>query len=204
MVVRPIVSGAREETKRAGEALVVGWVVGVFHLAWVSGRFATEQGSGGLQFLFGCTFTTGILWAMLSLRSLAADKPVGPEIDDGFISMAVTAWAVALMPPRAANYLQEGGVDDFSRVYVPVCLLVVFVVLGAQAIWPKREVRLVWLRFFASLSVTFFMLAGFVVFLSGGEDAVTVALRSAGFGAVTLVAAAVQWWRTRARLALNG
>ncbi len=79
-----------------------------------------------------------------------------------------------------------------------MCLLVVFVVLGAQALWPKREVRLVWLRLFASLSVTFFMLAGFLVFLSGGEDAVPVALRSVVFGAITLVAAAVQWWRSRA------
>ncbi len=198
MVVRRSVSGAREETKRAGEALVVGLVVGVFHLAWVSGRFATEEGTGGLQFLFGCTFTTGILWAMLALRSLAADKPPGPEIDDGLISMAVTAWAIALIPPRGANYLREGGVDDFSLVYVPVCLLVVFVVLGAQALWPKREVRLLWLRLFASLAVTFFMVAGFLVFLSGGEGAVPVALRSAGFGAVTLVAAGVQWWRSRA------
>lgn len=198
MVVRGVVSEAREETKRASEALVVGWVVGVFHLAWVSGRFATEQGTGGLQFLFGCTFTTGILWAMLALRSLAADQPAGPEIDDGVTSMAVTAWAIALIPPRAANYLDEGGVDDFSRVYVPVCLLVVFVVLGAQALWPKREVRLVWLRLFASLSVTLFLLAGFLVFLSGGEDAVPVAMRAAGFGAVTLVGAGVQWWRTRA------
>ncbi|MDP2269227.1 MAG: hypothetical protein Q8K32_00770 [Archangium sp.] len=198
MVVRRSVSEAREETKRAGEALVVGLVVGVFHLAFVSGRFATEEGTGGLQFLFGCTFTTGILWAMLALRSLAADKPAGPEIDDGLTSMAVTAWAVALIPPRAENYLSEGSVDDFSRVYVPVCLLVVFVVLGAQALWPKREVRLLWLRLFASLAVTFFMLAGFLVFLSGGEGAVPGALRSAGFGTVTLVAAGVQWWRSRA------
>ena len=196
--MRRSVSGAREETKRAGEALVVGLVVGVFHLGWVSGRFSTVEGTGGLQFLFGCTFTTGILWAMLALRSLAADKPSGPEIDDGLTSMAVTAWAIALIPPRAANYLREGAVDDFSRVYVPVCLLVVFVVLGAQALWPKREVRLVWLRLFASLAVTFFLLAGFIVFLSGGEGAVPLATRASGFGAVTLVVAGVQWWRTRA------
>lgn len=39
----------REETKRAAETLVVGLVVGLFHLTWVSNRFATEQGSGGLQ-----------------------------------------------------------------------------------------------------------------------------------------------------------
>jgi len=33
------------------------------------------------------------------LRSLAADKPVGPELDDGLTSMAVTAWVLALVPP---------------------------------------------------------------------------------------------------------
>ena len=64
---RPV-SGTREETKRAAESLVVGLVVGVLHLAFVSDRFATEQGRGGLTFLFGCTFTTGILWAILALR----------------------------------------------------------------------------------------------------------------------------------------
>ena len=73
MLVRVPVSGAREEMKRATETLVVGLVIGVFHLIWVSNRFATEQGSGGLTMLFGCTFTTGILWVMLALRSLAAD-----------------------------------------------------------------------------------------------------------------------------------
>jgi hypothetical protein len=110
------VSGAREETKRAAETLVVGLVTGVLHLAWVSERFATEQGRGGLTMLFGCTFTTGILWAMLALRSLAADKPLAPELDDGLVSMAATAWVMALVPPRASNFLLEGSLDDFSKV----------------------------------------------------------------------------------------
>jgi hypothetical protein len=197
MLVRATVSGAREETKRAAETLVVGLVVGVFHLTWLSGRFATDQGSGGLTMLFGCTFTTGILWVMLALRSLAADKPAGPEIDDGLVSMAVTAWVMALVPPRASNFLAEGGVDDFAKAYLPVCLIAVFLVLGAQALWPKREVKYLWLRLLSSTAVSFFVLAGFVVFVSGGADAGAVALRAVGCGVVVTLATGVQWWRAR-------
>lgn len=197
MLFRPPVSGASEETKRAAESLVVGLVLGVLHLAFVSDRFTTEQGSGGLTFLFGCTFTTGVLWAMLALRSLAADKPAAPELDDGLTSMAVMVWVLALVPARAGNFFPEGGVDDFSRAYLPVCLLVVFVMLAAQALWPKREERLVWLRFFSSLCVSFGLLAGFLFFVSGGPDAAAVAVRALGFGGAAGVAAGVQRWRTR-------
>jgi peptidoglycan/LPS O-acetylase OafA/YrhL len=197
MVVRAPVSGAREETKRAIESLVVGLVFGVFHLIWVSDRFATEQGSGGLTMLLGCTFTTGILWVMLALRSLAADKPIGPELDDGVVSMAVTAWVMALIPPRAANFLPEGGVDDFAKVYLPVCLVAVFLVLGAQALWPKRETKFLWLRLLSSIAVSFFLLAGFVVFVSGGAEAGETGLRAVGCGGVASLATGVQWWRAR-------
>jgi peptidoglycan/LPS O-acetylase OafA/YrhL len=191
------VSGAREETKRAAESLVVGLVAGALHLAVLSDRFTTEQGRGGLTLLVGCTFTTGVLWAMLMLRSLAADKPVGPELDDGLTSMAVTAWVLALVPPRASNFLLDGAVDDFSRAYLPVSLLVVFVMLGAQALWPRREERLVWLRLFSTLAVASALLAGFLVFVSGGADAGGVATRALGVGAVAAVAAGVQWYRVR-------
>ena len=197
MVVRPRVSGAREETKRAAESLGVGLVAGVLHLAILSDRFSTEQGGGGVTLLVGCTFTTGVLWAMLMLRSLAADKPVGPEIDDGLAAMAVTAWLLALVPPRAANFVLEGAVDDFSKAYLPVSLAVVFVMLGAQALWPKREERLVWLRMFSSLAVSSALLAGFLVFVSGGADAGPVATRALGVGAVAAVGAGVQWYRAR-------
>lgn len=198
MLVRGFVSEVREETKRAAQSLGAGLVVGVVHLAFLSQRFSTEQGSGGVTLLVGCTFTTGVLWAMLMLRSLAADKPPGPEIDDGLTSMAVTAWVLALVPPRASNFLPEGGVDDFSHAYLPVSLLVVLVMLGAQALWPRREERLVWLRLLSSLAVSAGLLAGFLYFVSGGEDAGAVAARALVGGAVAAVAAGVQWWRTRA------
>lgn len=195
MLVRRAV---REETKRAAESLFVALVVGVLHLALLSDRFATEQGRGGITFLLGCTFITLILWVMLALRSLAADKPVGPELDDGLTSMAVTAWMIALVPPRASNFLLEGGVDDFSKAYLPVSLGVVFVMLGAQALWPRREERLVWLRLLASLAVACFALAGFLVFVSGGADAGRAAWRAGWVGVFAAAGAVVQWRRTRA------
>jgi hypothetical protein len=186
-----------EETKRAAESLGVALVVGLLHLAVLSQRFTTPQGGGGVTLLIGCTFTTGVLWAMLALRSLAADKPPGPELTDGLTSMAVTAWLLALVPPRASNFLLEGAVDDFAKAYLPVSLLVVFVVLGAQALWPKREERLVWLRFFSSLAVAGVLLAGFLVWVSGGEDAGAVAFRALAVAAAAAIAAGVQWKRTR-------
>jgi len=194
---RGVVSATREETKRAGEALGVGLVLGVLHLAVLSDRFSTVLGRGGLTFLGGCTFITGILWAMLALRSLAADKPAGPEIDDGLTSMAVMAWVVALVPPRASNFLLETPVDDFTRAYLPVSLSVVFVVLFAQALWPRREEKQVWLRFFSSLAVSLWLLAGFVLFIARGADAAAVAVRALGLGTLAALGAGVQWWRTR-------
>ena len=177
---------------------MVALVVGVLHLAWLSDRFSMELGRGGVTVLMGCTFTTGILWAMLALRSLAADKPPGPELDDGLTSMAVTAWVLALVPPRAANFEAVPPIDDFSRVYLPVCLLAVFVVLGAQALWPKREARLIWLRLLSSVAVTAAALAGFLVFVSKGAEADVTALRALGVAAVAGLGAVAQWWRTGA------
>ena len=190
-------TGVRSETKRALELLGVALVAGTLHLAWLSDRFNTEQGSGGLTLLFGCTFTTATLWFILMLRSLAADKPFGPELDDGVTSMAVMAWVMALVPPRASNFVLQSPIDDFSRAYLPVSLLVVVLMLGAQALWPKREARLVWLRFFSSLALGFWLLAGFLVFVSGGDDAGQLALRSIAFGGLAAVAAGVQWYRAR-------
>lgn len=173
----------REETKAALEPLGLGLVGGVLHLAFISGRFATEQGRGGVTLLLGCVFITLVLWAMLALRSLAADKPFAPELDDGITSGAVTAWVMAVVPPRASNFLAEGATDDFARAYLPVSLLVVFVVLGAQALWPKREVALVRVRLFASLAVSFPLLGAFLFFVSGGEDAGALAVRCLVAGA---------------------
>jgi hypothetical protein len=180
----------RGETKRAGESLAVGVVVGMFHLVWLSGRFATEQGSGGITLLLGCTFTTGLLWAMLALRTIANDGPPEPELDDGLTSMAVTAWVMALVPPRASNFLAEGGTDDFTFVYVPLCLFTVFAVLAAQKLWPTREERFVFVRLGASVAVSALVTAGCLL-LSGGESAPRTALQAGGVAVVAAVVAVI-------------
>jgi peptidoglycan/LPS O-acetylase OafA/YrhL len=115
--------------------------------------------------------------------------------------MAVTAWVMALVPPRASNFVLESPVDDFSRAYLPVSLLVVVAVLGAQALWPRREERLVWLRFSSALALGYWLLAGFLVFVSGGEGAQAGATRAVGFGVVAALAAGAQAWRVRYRAA---
>jgi hypothetical protein len=89
-------------------------------------------------------------------------------------------------------------VDDFTFAYLPVSLLAVFVVLGAQALWPKRAEALVWLRLFSSLAVSSAALAGFLFFVSGGADAGPPVVRALGVAGVALAAAGAQWWRTRA------
>ncbi len=166
----------RDETKRAAESLLVGLIVGVLHLLWRSRATGIDHG-GGVTMLLGCVFTTGVLWAMLALRSLAADGKPEPEVDDGVTSMAVTAWVMALVPPRATNFLSESGVDDFTRVYLPVALLAVFVMLAAQALWKPREPRLVARRLVASAAVCFFALAGLVFFVAKGPGAEELATR---------------------------
>lgn len=190
----------REEARRAGALQVSGLVFGFLHLAFSSGRLATEQGRGGVTLLVGCAFITLVLWAMLTLRSLAADKPLGPELVDGLTAGAVTAWVLAVVPPRAANFLEQDAADDFARAYLPVALLVVLVVLGAQALWPRRAPSLVGVRFFASLAVAFWLLAGLLVFVSGGEDARGHGLRALGAGGLAALAAVAQWRRSTSAL----
>lgn len=186
--------GTGEETKRAAELLGSGLLAGLVHLAYLSNRFSTEQGAGGLTLLFGCAFITLVLWAMLLLRSLAAARPLMPEVTDGLCSGAVTAWVMAVVPPRAANFLEASTADDFSRAYLPVSLLVVFIVLGAQALWPRREVRLVSVRFFASLAVALFALAAALALVVGGGDVLPLAGRA---GVAGLAAGVVAVARAR-------
>lgn len=185
----------RGETKRATENVVAALVVGTLHLAIISQRFLTEQGKGGFTLMVGCTFVTAVLWAMLAMRSLAADGPVGPAIDDGLTAMAVTAWLIAFVPPRSQNFLNEGQVDDFAFAYLPVSLLAVGVMMATQAIWKKREEALVWLRLCAALFVCAIVLAGLLFWGVGGDGKEAVTLRALGVGMVAAIAAAVMWWR---------
>jgi hypothetical protein len=181
----------RDETIHALEALMLGLVVGVLHLAWVSGWFSTEQGTGGLTVLLGCSFTTFVLWAMLALRSLAEGGPLEPEVDDGVSATAATAWVIAVVPPRAANFLPESGVDDFARVYVPVCLGTVFAMLLAQRLFRARTPRLGWVRLGATVTVAALGLAACIA-LAQGPGAADLALRAVGWAVAAALATAAR------------
>ncbi|MGV3622350.1 MAG: hypothetical protein ACO1OB_16145 [Archangium sp.] len=180
-----------DETKRAVESMVVGIVVAVLHLAILSGRFATPQGSEGITLMLGCVFTTGILWWMLALRTLANGGSVAPEIPDGWLSMSATAWVFAIVPPRAENFFDVPTVDDFAWVYVPVCLLSVFAMLGAQKLFPARTQKSVWKRLAFGIGCSLVCTAAAVFFVAKGDGAGALAVRSLAFGAVALVASKV-------------
>ncbi len=176
-----------DETRRAVESLAVGCVVTVFHLGFLSERFATPQGGGGVMLLIGSVLTTGILWWMLALRTLANGGPLAPEVTDGWVSMSATAWVFALVPPRAQNFFDVPTVDDFAWVYVPVCLLSVFAVLGAQKLFTARTERNVWKRFAFSLGCALLIAAGLLFFVARGDGAGALALRGVALGSVALI-----------------
>lgn len=179
-----------EETKRAVESLVVGLVVAVLHLAVTSARFAHPQGRGGVTLMLGCVFVTGILWWMLALRTLANGGPVKPEVPDGWVAMSATAWVFALVPPRAGNFLDVPTVDDFAWVYVPVCLLSVFAVLGGQKLFTARTGKNVWRRLAFGLGCSLLATAGCLFFVSRGDGAGALAVRSLVVSAAAFIAAA--------------
>lgn len=181
----------RDETRRAVESLALALVVGVLHLAWLSGRFEHELGRGGVLMLVGCTFTTCVLWVMLSMRTLSADGAFAPELDDGLTAMASTAWLVALLPPRAENYLAENAVDDFAWVYLPVALLAVFSMLAVRAVWKARTVPMVLVRLVATSVPGFVAVAGLITFVAKGDGAGQVAVRALGLAGASAVLTAV-------------
>lgn len=179
----------RPETKLAFRLLLAGLFVGAV-------RAVFAYGGQGLTLLVGTVFCTAVLWAMLALRSLANDKPPGPELDDGLTCTAASAWIIAAFPFRESTFLPDGATDDFALVYLPVSLGIVFATLAAQALWPRREERLVVLRLLATASPGFLLLAGLVRFVAGGPGAETLALGALAAGAVTggvSVALARRW-----------
>lgn len=180
-----------EETKRAVESLVVGLVVAVLHLVVLSDRFATPQGRGGITYLVGCVFVTGILWWMLALRTLANGGSVKPEIADGWVSMSATAWAFVVVPPRADNFLDVPTVDDFAWVYVPMSLLCVFGVLGAQKLFPARTEKNVWKRLAFGVGCALLSTAALIYFVSRGDGAGALANRALVFAMVAFIASRV-------------
>jgi hypothetical protein len=181
----------RDETTCAAYVLGVAVVLGVLQLAWVSRYFELEHGRGGLTLMLGSVVTTGVLWVLLALRSLAEGRPVGPEIDDGLTAMAVMAFLLVVLPPRAANFDVEGQVDDFSRAYLPVSLLSVGTMLGARRVWPIRRVRWVWVRWLGASSLGALALGALIYGVVGGAQAREHAVRAGVWVALGGLGAAV-------------
>lgn len=192
--------GPGGETRCAAQILGGALGLGALRLLLLSQGFSTPQGAGGMTLLLGCALITCVLWVMLALKSLAAGSPAPQELTDGLTAMAVTASVIALEPPRASNFTLEAAVDDFAWAYLPVSLLAVFVTLACQALWKRRQARLVWVRLATGVCVCSTALAALLFFVSGGADAGPSAARAllcgtlAGGGAGLL-----HLWSLRAR-----
>lgn len=169
----------RAETQRGAELLLAGIIAAIAHALWLG------QGRDTVTMVLGFTLTTGMLWWMLALRTVANGGALDAEVPDGWASMAATAWAFAVVPPRAGNFLPVPTVDDFSRLYLPLCLAPVFVVLAAQKLFPG----VFWKRVVFGFGGTLGCAALLLLTVAAGEDAAPLALRSGVLG-VALTAGA--------------
>lgn len=178
----------QRDTQRGAELLLAGLIAAVAHALWLG------QGRDTLTMILGFTVTTGILWWMLALRTVANGGAIGAEVADGWASMAATAWAFAVVPPRAGNFLPVPAVDDFSRLYLPLCLAPVFVVLAAQKLFPG----VFWKRFVFGAGGTLGCAALLLLTLAAGEQSGALALRC-GLVGLGLLAASMTPVRSGAK-----
>ena len=116
----------------------LGVVVACVRFAVRSELFANAEGAGGVVDLLGCLASAGSLYGVLAIRSLATNGPTPRELDDAVGSLAVTAWLVALLPPRSTDMFGAAVADEFPFVYLPASLLAVMLVRGASMAWPER------------------------------------------------------------------
>ncbi|MEW5742834.1 MAG: hypothetical protein AB1938_28210 [Myxococcota bacterium] len=180
----------RPETKTALWLLGAGLTVGLFHVLVRGGGFAAEAGRGGMTDLLGTSFVAAVLWAMLTIRALAADGSAKDALDDGLTATAAATWMVALAPPRLSNYLQEGATSDFAFAYLPASLVTVLLMNGAVALWPRRTQLMVALRLFATAAPGLVVLGLLLRVVGGGPDAGEAAIRASAAGAAAAVIAA--------------
>lgn len=164
----------RPDTQRGAELLLAGLIAAVAHALWLG------LGRDSVTMILGFTLTTGLLWWMLALRTAANGGALTAEVPDGWVSMAATAWAFAVVPPREGNFLPVPTVDDFSKLYLPLCLAPVFGVLGAQ----KLFATVVWRRFVFGLGGALLFAALLLMTLAAGEASTPLALRAGGVGVV--------------------
>lgn len=176
----------QHETQRGAELLLAGIIAAAAHALWLG------QGRDSMIMLLGFTVTTGILWWMLALRTVADGGAIGAEVADGWASMAANAWAFAVVPPRAGNFLPVPMVDDFSRLYLPLCIAPVFVVLIAQKLFPKTF----WKRCAFGVGGTLISAVLLLLTLASGEESMSLALRSGVIGVLVLATCAIPTSKT--------
>lgn len=121
-----------------------GLVVAVLRLAWAS-DWLRGPGAAALTDLLGCLLAGGALFGVLAMRSLAAGAARDVVLEQGLAALAVCAWLVASLPPRASNYAPP-GVDDFVTAYAPASLAAVALVVALGAQWPVAGVRALLVR----------------------------------------------------------
>jgi hypothetical protein len=163
----------------------------------ISGRtqaFATP-GRAAVTDLLGCALAAGALWGVLSIRRLAAGRALADELEEGLAAVALAVGLLALVPPRAENYLPQGAVDDFALAYAPVSLLAYLVVAALRRWWPGRDAREVTLRHLAGLALLLPVLGGLVAHASGGPGAVHVLHRALLLAVLAGAALALGRWR---------
>jgi hypothetical protein len=187
----PQPSKLRPETKTALWLLGAGLLAGMVHVVVRGHGITTDAGRGGYIDLGGSAFTAAVLWAMLTMRALAADGSVQHALDDGLTATAAAAWMVALAPPRLSNYLVEGATSDFAYAYLPASLVAVLLMNAAVALWPERTQLAVALRLAATTAPSLVVLGALLRLVGGGADAGDAAIHASAAAAGTAVVAAV-------------
>lgn len=190
-------SKMRPETALGLQLLGVGLVLGATHVGWRAHGLFTDAGIGGFVDLFGCGFIGAVLWAMLTIRSLAADGSTKDALDDGVTAAGVAVWMVTLAPPRLSNYLPAGATSDFAYAYLPASLIGVLLVQLAVALWPQRTRLMMALRLFATTVPALVVLGVLVRVVGGGDDAGDAALRAWGASAFAAAVAFALWLVSR-------
>lgn len=186
-------SRVRPETALGLQLLGVGLVFGATHVGWRANGLLTDAGIGGFVDLVGCGFIGAVLWAMLTIRALAADGSAKDALDDGVTAAGVAVWMVTLAPPRLSNYLQAGATSDFAYAYLPATLVGVLLVQAAVALWPERSRLMMALRLSATTVPALVVLGVLLRVVGQGDDAGDAALRAWSAAGVAAVVTLVLW-----------
>jgi hypothetical protein len=187
----------RSPTKAALWLLASGLGLATLRIAAASSGLR-GPGAEALSDLVGCVLAGGALFGVLAIRSLAGDADRGRVLDDGLAALALCAWLVAALPPRATNYVAVAASDDFVSAYAPASLVAVALLLLISALRPGRDARALVLRHAALLALVVPLTGVLVVTSARPGEAEGELLRALMAGAVAAVlAVAIAFVRAR-------